>query len=333
MGLVVTPRQLAHRAELYHQISQLTEAGIPLPQGLKVLHKSPPSRSFRAPLSRMLHELDQGATFNQAVRAVEGWLPTFDAALLEAGEKSGRLPQCFKLLAQYYTERSQLARQVIQDLAYPVFLFHFAILIGPFPALVLSGDVMAYLSTTLKVLLPIYAMTALILFASQGRHAEGWRAFIERLTRWIPLLGPARRALALSRLASALEALINAGVPIIEAWELAARASGSPALRKAVWEWRPLIQAGTTPAEALAGTQAFPEMFRNLYNTGEMSGRTDETLLRLQQYYQEEGTRRLKLFSSWVPKLMYFAIVIMIAYRVVTFYANYYNQIGNAIGP
>src|SRR4051812_15651934 len=332
MGLVVTPRQLAHRAELYHQISQLTEAGIPLPQGLKVLHKSPPSRSFRAPLSRMLHELDQGATFNQAVRAVEGWLPTFDAALLEAGEKSGRLPQCFKLLAQYYTERSQLARQVIQDLAYPVFLFHFAILIGPFPALVLSGDVMAYLSTTLKVLLPIYAMTALILFASQGRHAEGWRAFLERLSRWIPLLGGARRSLALSRLAAALEALINAGVPIIEAWELSASASGSPALRRAVVAWKPEVIAGTTPAEALRATLVFPELFTNMYNTGEVSGQLDDSLLRLQRYYQEEGTRQLKIFSQWVPKIIYFGIMLMIAYRVVSFYVGYYKNIGDIIG-
>jgi type II secretory pathway component PulF len=331
MGLVVTPRQLAQRAELYHQISQLTEAGIPLPQGLKILHRSPPSRSFRAPLSRMLHELDQGSTFNQAVRAVEGWLPTFDAALLEAGEKSGRLPQCFKLLAQYYTERSQLARQVIQDLAYPVFLFHFAILIGPFPALVLSGDVMAYLSTTLKVLLPIYAMTALILFASQGRHAEGWRAFIERLTRWIPLLGPARRALALSRLAAALEALINAGVPIIEAWELAASASGSPALRRAVVGWRPQVETGTTPAEALSESGVFPELFANMYNTGEVSGQLDDGLLRLQRYYQDQGSRQLKAFSQWVPKIIYLAIVLMIAYRVVSFYSGYYRKVGEVM--
>jgi type II secretory pathway component PulF len=331
MGLVVTPRQLAQRAELYHQISQLTEAGIPLPEGLKVLHRSPPARSFRAPLSRMIHELNQGATFNQAVRAVDGWLPTFDAALLEAGEKSGRLPQCFKLLAQYYTERSQLARQVIQDLAYPVFLFHFAILIGPFPTLFITGDVAAYLSKTLGVLLPIYAATALILFASQGRHGEGWRAFIERLTRWIPLLGPSRRALALSRLAAALEALINAGVPIFEAWELAASASGSPALRRAVVAWRPRVEAGTTPAEAVSESGVFPELFANMYNTGEVSGQLDDGLLRLQRYYQEQGSRQMKAFSQWVPKIIYLAIVFMIAYRVVSFYSGYYRKVGEVM--
>jgi type II secretory pathway component PulF len=61
---------------------------------------------------------------------------------------------------------------------------------------------------------------------------------VERTLRWVPILGKARQDLALARLAAALEALLNAGVPIIGAWELAATASGSPALRRTVLTWR-----------------------------------------------------------------------------------------------
>ena len=332
MGLVVTPRQLAQRAELYHQLSQLLDAGIGLPQALEVLHRSPPVRSFRVPLARLIQRLEQGSTFSQAIQAVEGWLPSFDSALLEAGERSGRLPQCFKLLAQYYSERCTMARQVIHDLMYPLFLFHFAILIGPFPDLFLTWNIVAYLTKTLGVLVPIYVISFAIIFASQGRHGESWRAFIETLTHWIPFLGPARRALALSRLAAALEALINAGVPVIEGWELAANASGSPTLRKAVLAWKPEVLAGQTPAEALRNAQEFPELFANMYGTGEVSGKLDESLLRLQKYYQEQGTRQLKTFSQWVPKILYIAIMLMIAYRVISFYSGLYKGYGDVIG-
>jgi len=86
-------------------------------------------------------------------------------------------------------------------------------LIKPFPTLFLTGNVANYLAQTVGVFAPIYLVVALILFASQGRHGESWRALMEKISRWIPLLGPARRALSLSRLAAALEALINAGVP------------------------------------------------------------------------------------------------------------------------
>src|SRR5947209_293968 len=326
MGLVVTPRQLAQRAELYHQLSQVLDAGIGLPEALAVLHRSPPVRSFRLPLARLIQRLEEGATFSEAIQTVEGWLPSFDSALLEAGERSGRLPQCFKLLAQYYSERCSLARQVIHDLMYPLFLFHFAIFIGPFPALFLTGNVIAYLTKTLGVLAPIYAITFVIIFASQGRHGETWRAFIEALTRPVPFLGPARRSLALARLAAALEALINAGVSIIEAWELAAAASGSPALRRVVLAWKPEVLAGQTPSEAVNQSRAFPELFANLYHTGEISGQLDQTLVRLRDFYQEEGSRKLRALSEWTPKLVYLGIMLMIAWRVVGFWSNYYGM-------
>jgi len=218
MALVITPRQLARRAELYHQLGQLTDAGIGLMQAIDTIRRSPPSRSFTIPLSRIYHSLEQGNTFGSSVRTAGTWVPGFDGALLDAGERSGRLPQCFKLLAHYYTERSQLARQVIGDLTYPLFLFHFAILIGPFPDLVLSGNIIGYLAKVLGVLVPIYVIVGVVLFASQASHGETWRAAMEALTRYVPFLGAARRALSLSRLAAALEALINAGVPVIEAW-------------------------------------------------------------------------------------------------------------------
>src|SRR5215212_7679599 len=169
MALVVTPRQLSQRAELYHQLSQLIDAGIGLPQALETLHRSPPVRSFRSGLARLVTALQQGSTFSQALRSIEGWIPEFDAALLEGGERSGRLPDCFKLLAQYYTERAQLARQVISDFMYPLFLFRFAIFIGPVPELFLTGNVTKYLVKTLSILLPIYAVTGIVLFACQGR--------------------------------------------------------------------------------------------------------------------------------------------------------------------
>ncbi|HEY2953569.1 MAG TPA: type II secretion system F family protein [Verrucomicrobiae bacterium] len=325
MPLLVTPGQLQRRAELYHQLSQLLAAGIGLMQALETLRRSPPDRSFREPLARMHDQLTRGSTFGDALAGVGVWTPSFDVALLRAGEQSGRLPACFKLLADYYNERAQLARQVLQDMAYPLFLFHFAIFLGPFPALITSGNVPAYAGQTLGILVPLHAAVFLLLYAAQGKHGESWRSHIESCTRRLPILGTARRSLALSRLAAALEALINAGVSIIDAWELAASASGSPALRRAVLAWKPRVLAGATPAQVVNGCTEFPELFANLYHTGEISGKLDETLDRLSALYREEGSRKLRQFAAWTPKLVYFAVVIMIAWRVVSFYAGLYG--------
>jgi len=323
--MIFTPRQFAQRAELYHQLAQLTAAGIGLLRSLETLQRNPPARSFREPLRRLIVELGGGYTFTESLRRTGNWLPEFDIALLQAGETSGRLDVCFRVLADYYEDRARLTRQMIADLAYPVALFHFAVFIFPFSQLFLTGNVAVYTLKTFGVLLPIYAFVALIVFVCQGKHGERWRAVIEAALRCLPLLGTARRYLALSRLAGALEALISAGVTIIEAWELAGRACGSPALRRNITTWKPELVGGVTPAEMVVASRMFPEMFEHLYTTGEQTGKLDESLRRLETYYKEEGSRKMRAAAQWFPRIVYLIVALLIAYKVVQFWSGIYG--------
>ncbi len=329
MPLIVSPRQFAQRAEFYHQLAQCTSAGLGVIRALEQIKASPPARSFREPLQRLLDELAKGATLAESLQLL-GWLPAFDLALVEAGERSGRLDACFRLLADYYNDRATLARQVIADLIYPVALFHMAVFIFPFAQFFLSGNLPAYLAKTFGVLIPIYLLAGLAIYATQGKHGEKWRARIESLLRRIPMLGTARHYLALSRLAAALEALNSAGVNVLAAWDLAAAASGSPALRRAVQAWKPRVAAGQMPSEAVRACPLFPEMFANLYASGEVSGKLDDSLRHLHRVYNEDGARKLHAFAQWTPRLVYLLVALMIAFKVVQFWLGYFNEINNA---
>jgi type IV pilus assembly protein PilC len=329
--MIVTPAQFSHRAELYHQLAQFTVAGIGIVQALQQIERSPPARSFHKPLQRLLAELAEGRTLTESLRHLGSWLPEFDIALIEAGERSGRLDACFRLLSDYYNERARIAKQVIGQLIYPVGLIHFAVFIFlivlPFASSQFNASLIFLFAKAALVLSPLYIFTFLLIYAAQSRHGEKWRAMIESVFHPIPILGTARRFLALSRLAAALEALISAGVNIVEAWNLAAAASGSPALRKIVEKWKPQIEAGRTPAEVLRDSPKFPEMFSNLYFTGEVSGQLDDSLRRLYRYYNDEGSRKLQAFAQWMPRLIYILIVLIIGYKIIQFYTGYYNNI------
>ncbi|MCI0533730.1 MAG: type II secretion system F family protein [Verrucomicrobiales bacterium] len=332
MSLIVSPRQLTRRAELYHQLGSTVAAGIPLIQALEIISNTPGARALRKPLRQLIVQLHQGSTFSEALLALGRWLPEFDVALLSAGEKSGRLDACFRLLADYYGERARLLRSVIADLAYPLLILHVAIFVFPpdsLTSLVMQGNVAGFALAKLKMVLPLYGLVFFLVFACQGKHGEAWRSLIERVVRGIPILGAARRNLALARLSAALEGLISAGVSIIEAWELAAAASGSPALRRTVFAWRPSVLAGQTPAEMVRASGAFPDLFASLYNSGEVSGQLDETLRRLYKHYQEEGSRKLHAVAQWTPRLIYFLVLLGIAYSVVSFWTNYYGNLLN----
>jgi len=332
MSLIFTPGQLARRADFYQRLGQLAGVGFPLLQALEQIQRHPPGASYRRPVERTREAVAAGSTLTEALQGSGSWLPTFDIALLRAGEESGRLDACFRMLADYYADRARLARQMIADLAYPVFLLHFAVFIFPFAQFFLSGNWVVYLRQTLGILLPLYGVVGLLVFMAQNRHGEPWRATHELLLHPIPVLGRARQYLALARLAAALDALLSAGVTIIEAWELAATASGSPALRRAVLGWRSRLDAGETPAEVVSASRHFPELFASQYAAGEISGKLDDTLRRLQVYYQEEGTRKLHALAQWTSRLIYFSVVLMIAWRIVSFYLRYFNMVRDAGG-
>jgi type IV pilus assembly protein PilC len=332
MPLIFTPGQLSRRADFYHQLAQLSSAGLGLLQALEQVRRHPPDRSYARPVGCVMEDITAGCTLNDALQRRGQWLPTFDLSLLQAGEHSGRLDACFRLLSDYYTERARLARQMISDLAYPAFLLHFAVFILPFAQFFTSGNWERYLVQTLGVLVPLYCLVGLMIYAGQSRHGETWRSLLESLLRPVPVLGQARRYLALSRLASSLEALLSAGVTIIEAWELAGKASGSPALNRTVLAWRPLVDAGQTPAEVINASHRFPELFASQYATGEVSGQLDDALRRLAVYYREEGSRKLQAVSRWVPRAVYLCIVFAIAYRIVAFYTNYFGMVRDAGG-
>lgn len=328
MSLIATPRQLSQRGQFYHQLASLLTAGVGLVQALEMIGRNPPGYFLREPVKRVTARIVAGATLSESMRSLGSWLPTFDLALIQAAEQSGRLPENLRLLADYYNQRAQLARQIIGELLYPIFLVHLAIAILPtsqLVALVRTTDPIPYLQAKLEILLPAYLIVVVLLVSGQSNRSEFWRGIMEKFIRFVPVLGSARRSLALARLAAALEALISAGVSVIDAWGLAAAASGSPALKLEVATWDKRLASGETPGEILSRSSLFPELFAHLYQTGEVSGQLDDTLGRLHEHYQDEGSRRLHLFAQWLPRIVYFIVLIVIAYQIVTFWTGYYG--------
>ena len=328
--IVFTPGQFSRRAELYRQLAQLTVAGLPIIKSLEQLECHPPSAGFRGPIRLMREEITAGSNFSEAIANSGKWVSPFDLSLIDAGERSGRLDVSFQTLADLYAERARMAKQMLSDLAYPVFLLHFAVLIFAFIRYVGTWKAMNGLVVIGGVLIPLYVLVAVIIYVSQSRHGEAWRTIYEKLLHPIPLLGSGRREMALARLSMALESLINAGVTIIEAWDLAATVSGSPALRRTVQRFLPDVRAGQTPSEAVTACGVFPSLFTGQYHAGEVSGKLDETLRRLHRYYQEEGSRKIHAVAQWTPRLIYLLVALGIAYYIVNFWMNYFQQINNA---
>src|SRR4051812_40536379 len=98
MPLIVTPGELNRRAQLYHQLQQFTSAGLGIVHSLEQLKQNPPSHSYRRSIQQLLDQISRGQPLGESLRYIPNWLPEFDVTLVEAGEKSGRLDQSFRML-------------------------------------------------------------------------------------------------------------------------------------------------------------------------------------------------------------------------------------------
>jgi type IV pilus assembly protein PilC len=328
--MIFTPGQLAARSDFYFQLASLIAAGVPLIQALEMVRGN--SRKARTHVSIIISRLQAGTTFGEALNATGTWLPVFDRAVVHAGELSGRLDSTLRMLGNYYQERSALLRRILSDMAYPFFILHMAVVIFPTSMLgrvFWSGGIEEFVIQKLSILLPLYAVIIGSIVALQGSRGETWRNLMERILNAIPLVGGARKSLALARFSSGLEALLSAGVPVIQAWEIASNASGSSGIKKAVTWAVPRLEAGMVPSEALRQLPIFPELFRNLYTSGEVSGQLDSTLNRLYKHYQEQATHRFQNIGQWAPKIVFLIVALAIGYQIISFYSNYFNQLGN----
>jgi type II secretory pathway component PulF len=336
--MIVTPGELNRRAQLYEQLASMIAAGVPLMQALEMAGRSNAVRGSRKTILALIGHLQEGLTFSDSMVKVKGWLPEFDIALLSVGEQSGRLDASFKLLARYYAARAKIIRDTLAGLAVTLATLHVFLLL--FPIGMFVGFVLGIVNSHFSLCLPfivekivvfgvLYGTVLFLIFACQGRRGERWRSIVESIVRMIPILRTAVKYLALARLASALDALTNAGVSVVKSWELAGTACGSPRLKREILKWTPQFENGLTPSDMVGQIGYFPEVFANLYHTGELSGKLDETLVRLHAYFEEEGFRTLRAFTRLMNGTIYGLVAALVAYNIIRFWLNYYGGLLN----
>lgn len=332
MNAFSAPAGSRQRALFYHQLSALLEAGLPLFTTLDQLARHPPAAELRRPAESILAGLRSGQTFTESFRALSGWAPEFDIALIQAGEHSGRLDQAFSVLARHHEAQAANWQIVAQEAAYPMLVLHVAVFIVPLPLFVRTGSVSQYLIQSVGTLLVGYFVVAFALWATRPTRPETWRAWVERILVRVPVLGAARSDLALARLAGSLEALLSAGVLVTEAWPMAARASGSNVMERTVATWVEPLASGVTPSELVQSCGLFPVSFASAYATGEISGKLEEQLRRLARTHEEDGFRNLRLFSQWSPRVFYGLVSIWIAFQILALAGGYVSTLNELLG-
>jgi type II secretory pathway component PulF len=327
--------RLREKQSLYHNFGRLLRAGITFGKALESLSKTSRGRPRQVILA-LKQSILGGLTIADSFAQLRPAISEMEVGIISAVERTGRLEHGFAQLAEYFGALDQARSNIIKKTAYPVFVLLLGVLtlnLKVFLMVMFKGGgikdaVSAYSKHTLITLAVIGISGLAIFFISRFLNKAAARnAAIDHLLLRLPLFGKMRRAFALSRFCATFEMQLDASVNILDGLESAERASQSGMIRAAVETGLPKLREGIQPSQLFAESNAFPDEMVQAYTVAEESGELEHELKRLAMEYRAESFNRLEIVVEWIAKLLYFGVVVYVAYGLISFYSAYLNAV------
>lgn len=300
----------------YHSLSTLLEAGVPIIRSLTTTASTSTGRLQKA-FSALVKDISAGDSLASAMAHHSDVFAPLDLTLIEAAETSGNLAESFKYLSQWYEFRQRLKNILISGLMLPLAILHIAIAIGPLPALFLGGMSLAeYAFIEISSVALLYGTVGIIYALLRMVPPGSWlRWLLDAMMLRIPVLGQALRQITLSRYCRAFNMLYRAGVPITQCAQKALSVTGNAVIAD-------LLKGGTQSAQAggliwEGFSHKLPLEFLQLWQIGEETGELDATVARLAVNTAETGQMLFVEFCRWLPRVIYFAILISVALLII----------------
>jgi type II secretory pathway component PulF len=297
--------------EVYRGLATLLNAGFDLKRALhtSVVKRQGPLRNAVIAAAK---SIERGSTLAGALKKHPAIFPLSDRAMLEVGEKSGRLPEALQALAEWYELKAQIWRIIKSGMIRPVLAIHAAAFIIPIHMLFLGmwGE---YILSVLGFLMIFYIPTGgmISLYRSSGNRG-GFRLFLDSVLLKVPLLGRGLRDIALGRYCFGFWTLFVSGFPMPRCAEIAADLSGNAAVSAMLDGGKESARRGKPVSKGFSSK--VPHDFLALWAVGEESGRLDHTLRHIYKERVEQGEYYLKEFSRWLPRFIYIVVAGVIFY-------------------
>lgn len=320
----------AHKQIFYAEMAKLLEAGFGIREAAGVLEGTGLPKSQEILLKELHRGLESGKSITESLSGNPDAVSEFERGIISAGERSGRLPQAMRHLAEYFGMLAAARRDLIRGLIHPIVILHLGIFIGTVPAGMLQPD---KTSASLMVdffstLLIAYVVGVVIYFACRAIHSRAKvDPKVDAMLRRIPLLGKTRTHLAMTAFCKVYHTCLLAGIPMRETVASAVNASQSGLILDAGKRLQQTLAQGNPLGPAMSGERAFPKVFSRTYATGEAAGTLDRDLANWSQHYHNESLANARTLAAAIPRMLYLIILCYAGWQIVGFYNSYYSSL------
>jgi len=308
------------------QLSAMVSAGVPIIRALTSLRDHTESAALKKVCDSLIKDIEAGAPFADALEKYPNTFNDVYVNMVRAGEAAGILDEILKRLAMQQEKSATLRKKIKSAMTYPVVLMvitvvaFFGLMIfiipqigkiltdlgGPEAKLPPLTMVMLGISSFMRqfwfILIPI--LVAGVVFLLRFLKTPRGKALFHRLILKIPLINAIVIKVAIARFARTFSALMGAGVAVLEALDVTSRAIGNVVYEARLKEAAELVKNGKNLSTVLDNDPLFPAIVSQMLAVGEETGQTDQVLVKVADYYEEEVDTAIDGISSIIEPVM-----------------------------
>jgi type IV pilus assembly protein PilC len=336
-GKRITPREIAIFSR---QLATMMQAGVPMVQGFDIIAGGVQNPRMKDMLTAIKTEIESGSTLAESLGKFPVQFDELFRNLVRAGESAGVLDTVLDTIATYKENIETLKGKIKKALFYPAMVFAVAILVS---AILLIFVVPTFQNLFKSMGADLPAFTLMIVAASNFMVQYWWLVilvvggaitafvmaykrspalahFLDRLSLKIPVVGAILRNSAIARFARTLGVTFRAGVPLVEALETVAGATGSIVYSEAVKRVRDDVSVGYQLNIAMRQVDVFPHMVIQMTAIGEESGALDTMLFKVAEFYEQEVNDAVDALSSLLEPFIMVIIGTIVGGMVIGMY-------------
>ncbi|WP_304637614.1 MULTISPECIES: type II secretion system F family protein [Pseudoalteromonas] len=343
----ITPKDIAL---ITRQIATMLIAGVPLIQSIELIASGAKNKSVAKLMDEVGDEVKAGVPLSQALRKHPRYFDDLYCDLVASGEQSGALDKIFDRVAIYKEKAEALKSKIKKAMFYPISVIVIAIIVTSILLIfvvpqfqdIFSGFGAELPSFTLMVIgisefLQEYWWIILIALIAFGYvykesllRSKKFRDANDRAILKLPVIGMILNKAAVARYARTLSTTFAAGVPLVDALDSAAGASGNAVYRYAILEIKAEVSSGNLMNWAMKNAKIFPDMVVQMVAIGEESGSLDGMLAKVATIYEQEVDDAVDGLSSLLEPLIMAVLGVLVGGLIVAMYLPIF-QLGSVI--
>jgi type IV pilus assembly protein PilC len=326
------------------QFSTMISAGLPLSRSLEVLIGQVDNLKFRKILANILKDVEGGSTLSDAFNKYPDIFSNTYQALVRAGESSGNLDVILKRLAVTMEAERDLKSKFKGAMIYPaivmlamvgVFILMMVMVIPQLANMYESMDVALPLPTkvmisisdfmTQNIVITLFLLAGVIFSVLYFKKTDFGKKFISKISFKLPVFGKINRSKEITSFSRTLSLLINSAIPIVEALHIVSNVVGSMDLQQATVEAADYVERGNSLSEFFRGHKSFPPLLGQMAGVGEETGKMDEVLEKVADYYEGETDSAIENLSAALEPVILVVLGSLVGLMIFSIITPIYN--------